>query len=288
MSLLPPLSSGSSSPSPTPTPAPMKLYLPQDGLDEFIKVRASLDFQPSVFWWSGSVYSFVPERPDLSQELFTMKGMNVGRAVPTEAGYNLLTREVAVYGDLDTQEPLASWNSAVIGGPDRGCEVVHVWNDPVNGKFSRGRGDDPFRLPTQELGNGMVCVSMDVFVAYPSPIRHDQFPEHSGSNVYQGAELFQFFCQKDHINDPNLPSAPASISWTRIGPWLPWMRMGESPGHLVYQCRGAKSMHGFEGVDPDLLLFVREKNPIFLEPPAEISRRNETSWTYFLREHLSH
>ena len=264
-------------------PSPRR-YEPQEQLDTLIKVRASLEPGVSVFWWEGSVYSFVPDRPDLSQEIFTMRGINVGRAIPTERGYDLLTREAAFYGDPHTGTLLTQWNPSIIGGPDRDLPVIPVWNDPVNARFARECPDGPFSVPLQDLGNGMICLSMDVFLAYPSPIPRDQYPAHSGSNMYQGAELFQFFVNKEHLADPHMPSAPASISWTRIGQWLPWMEMGERPGYLVYQCRGAKTIGEFQGVDPQVILTIQDEHPEFLEPPSLFTRPNQTSWRYY-REH---
>lgn len=273
--------------SPSSQPSAPRLYIPYDSLDTLIKVRASLEPTTTVIWWEGAVYSFVPNRGDLSQKLFTFSGINVARAEATAEGYQLLSREAAFYCDPTTGKPLSTWNPVSIGGPDKDLPVVPVWNDPVNSEFLRNGPRGPFQVPTQDLGNGMVCLSMDVFLAYPSPISHDQFPAHSASNLYQGAELFQFIANKDHLSDPLLPSAPTSVSWTRIGQWLPWMEMGERPGGLVYQCRGAKTIEGFEGVNPEVLLAIREQHSQFLEPPHTFSGPNETSWTYFKKQYLS-
>jgi hypothetical protein len=241
----------------------------------------------TVLWWEGTVYSLVPEHPEQSQKLFTFSGVNVARAVATTEGYQLLSREAAFYCDPATGKPLSTWNPAAIGGPNRELSVVHVWNDPVNREFLRNDPRGVFQIPTQDLGNGMVCYSMDVFLAYPSPISHDAFPQNAASNIYQCAELFQFVSHKDHLADPLLASAPTSISWTRFGQWLPWMEMGDRPGGLVYQCRGAKTAVGFAGVNPEVLLAIQEQHPQFLEPPEKFSAPNETSWTYFKKHYLN-
>lgn len=273
--------------SPSLPPSASRLYTPQDSLDTLIKVRASLEPTSTVIWWEGAVYSLVPDKADQSQKLFTFSGINVARAVETADGYQLLSREAAFYCDPTTGKPLATWNPVSVGGPNKQIPVVHVWNDPVNSEFLRNGPRGPFEVPTQDLGNGMVCLSMDIFLAYPSPISRDEFPVNSASNLYQGAELFQFIANKEHLADPLLASAPTSVSWTRIGQWLPWMEMGNRPGGLVYQCRGAKTADGFEGVNPEVLLAIRDEHPQFLEPPAAISGPNETSWTYFKKHHLS-
>ncbi len=249
---------------------------PQDQLKRFLKARANLDGTDSVFWWKGYVYSYIPGQP--SQRLFLIEGYNIAHIEPYEDGYRMITREVTFYSDPTSGNILERWHNPLNG---REVQVIQVWNDPVNQQFMPNGPRGPFAVPSEDLGNGTTCLYFDVLLAYPSPLPRSQYPLHSQSDLYQGAELFQFFVNTDQLNDPNTTDIPCSTSWTRFGQWLPWMEMGDHPGNLIYQCRGAKLAAGFAGLSQQMRDYVMTHQPKYAESPREFVTPNETSWTYF-------
>lgn len=249
---------------------------PAVNFDCFMRTRGDLSGEEVVFYWTGSVYSFVPG--ERSRHLFEVDGYNIGRLVEHENGFMLLTREVFVYRDPETGEILRHWQNPFT---EEEVEVVHVMNDPVNSFMPRSDGDWQFSMPFTLLDDRMVSWNLDVLLAYPSPLPVDSFPLNSASDLYQGAELFHFFVNSEDLENGQLTSVPCSISWTRFGQWLPWMRMGQRPGYLVYHCSGCKLAGGIETLPEDMISMVRDKDPVFLSSPEEWSSPNETSWTYF-------
>lgn len=246
-------------------------------LETFIKIRAALDPQvETVFWWTGSIYAFIPGEP--TRLLFDFEGYNIARAVAYEEGYDLLTREASFY-KAPAGAILDQWENPFTGET---LPVVHVWNDPVNQRFPARRSDgSPRTFLLEDLGEGDLCLKMDVFLTYPSPLPRAHYPRYSASDVYQGGELFQFFVRREALDDPTRLSVPALISWTRIGPWLPWMAMGDRPGWLIYQCRGKKLSEGYMGLSQEIRHKVARHAPQFASAPWKDTGENETSWTYF-------
>lgn len=265
--------------SPKPEPIPTSPEAASfDTVDSFVRVRGSLNpEEESVYYFKGKVRAQQPgKRAEL---LFDFEGFNVARTVlDTQGSWQMLTREVAVYRDPQTGEILNSWQNPYTG---KDVKVVPVWNDPVNAVL--GPRGTPSPTPVEDLGEE-ACYSVDAFLAYPSPLPREKYPEYSQSDIYQGAELFNFFAEKEDLADPDLDSVPAEISWTRLGPWLPWMQMGAKPGQMVYHARGHKLAHGIADLPGELKHFVEEKNPKFLHAPEEFSTPNETSWTYFKKQ----
>jgi len=245
-----------------------------DNIRQFLAIRATLTGEETVFWWTGNIYSVIPG--ERGQRLFQFEGFNIARAVPTEGGYHLLTREAAFYKDPQTGAILENWHNPM---NDQAVDVVHVWNDPVNQQFLENGPRGPFAVPSDDLHNGYTCFYFDVLLAYPSPLSRAEYPEHSQSDLYQGAELFQFF-----VNNADLATGgddiPAAISWTRLGPWLPWMRMGDQPGNVLYQCRGSK-IGPFTALPQHIQDYVMAQQPQFSQAPQTFTTPNETSWTYF-------
>jgi hypothetical protein len=76
---------------------------------------------------------------------------------------------------------------------------------------------------------------------------------------------------------------PSTGTWTRFGPWLPWMEMGAHQGYLVYHSRAFKPANGLEGLPPRLREYIARDNPKFLEAPDRYTEPDETSWTFFKR-----
>ena len=245
-------------------------------LRAFMKVRASLDGSDAVQWFAGTVHAWFPTE---HRQLFRIEGYNVARAVEADGGYDLLSREVAFYLDPTSNQPLERWPNPFT---ERDVEVLHIWNDPVNFRFRLEGPYGAWYVPVTEVGEVVVFTS-DVFLSYPSPLPRSRYPDNSQDDTYHAAELFQFFARRADIDDPALASAPVQTSWTRLGPWLPWMGMGDRPGQLVYHCQGGELAGGFAALPTWLRERVEAERPEFTTAPSEFSAPNETSWTYFAK-----
>ncbi len=122
---------------------------------------------------------------------------------------------------------------------------------------------------------------MDIYPLYPSVLNKKEHGEFAQSDTYQAAEFFQFFVNKDDIQDTSLTSIPADISWSRLSPWMPFMRMGDRIGNLVFVCRGTKLEGGFKSLPAHIKDYVMSNKPEYDHAPDTWSEPNETSWTYF-------
>ncbi|MEU6312701.1 DUF1838 family protein [Streptomyces sp. NPDC047014] len=240
---------------------------PAELLTAFARTRASLDGAEVTYWWTGDIHSWAPGEP--YQRLFGFEGINVARLVPDEesGGYRLLTREAAFYLDPLTREILDTWE---------GRAVEHIWNDPANLMLR------PFPVPLTDLGD-QVCFSLEIPLSHPSPLPVAQYPRNSADDTYRALELFQFFAPATVLSTDAV-SVPATMSWTRMSPWLPWMEQGPRPGGLTYHCRGRK-LDSYERVPARTREFIAGHHPAFAHAPEKWTEPNENSWTAFRRLH---
>ncbi len=252
---------------------------PKDNLLAFVKVRGSLDPEDEViFYANGKIYGFVEgerDKPLMGYEMY-----NIARNVKVdEYDYQLLTNEVLLYTDLVTGEVLEKFENPYT---KEVVDVVHVWNSPVNQEQKLQGKYGPWGVNHNTYGDDMICMNADIFLAYPSPLTVEAYPDNAQSDLYEATELFQFFFSEKDINNPELNSVPSTISWTRIGPWLPWMRMGQRQGNLVYQGAGYKLMEEDYDLMPKVLTeYVMSHKPEYRHAPLTMTKPNETSWTYF-------
>jgi hypothetical protein len=260
-------------------PATLNLNIPEDNLKAFAKVRGSMDpSEEVIFYANGAIYGFVGgerDKPLMGFEMF-----NIGKLIPKGPhSYELLTNEVLLYTDINTGAVLDSFLNPYTGVK---IPVVHVWNAPVNQKFELEGRFGKWKVNHNKYGEDVLCFNSDIFLFYPSPLSVAEFPNNSQSDNYEAAELFQFFFSEKELNNPKLASVSSTISWTRIGPWLPWLEMGQRPGNLVYQGAGFKlSGKDFNKMPAKLTEYVLKNNPIYRHAPDVFTAPNETSWTYF-------
>jgi hypothetical protein len=258
----------------------LDLSKPEDAFKVMRKVQCSTkDGQPGFYWWEGNGYSHVAGERD--KLLFKVQGMNV-RACYSKTdekrgpGAQMVTREIMIYLDPQTGEVLRTWKNP---WTNESVEVLHVANDPVNNFMpAAARGGGPYVFPGKIVGPVMK-MAFEVPLFYPNPLA-DSYQKDTPN--YHAVELFNFFANKDDLLDAKKDWSPtASVAWTRIAPWLPWMGMGDRKGEIYFNAVGLR-LASFDDMPDVLKAEIRKNYPIYTAPPpADDTRPNETSWTYY-------
>ncbi len=244
------------------------------------KIHCSLeDASPQVFQWFGRAYSRVPGEPD--RHLFNLDGMNIRQCVSIDdpergPGYRMVSRELMLYLDPQTNEVLRSMTNPWTGADN---DVIHVANDPVNGRptFARtAEGEDiPFDL--QDI-NGNWLMRIEVPLFYTNPMGGDYQTYVGGT--YHATEIFDFNGDTEELLDADTPVAYPVVSWVRLAPWLPWMQMGDRVGMMYFNAMGRK-LEDFEQLSATMRNEIAENYPEYVAPPGfDDTRPNETSWTF--------
>lgn len=241
------------------------------------KIACSLkDGAPSTYWWHGEVFSRRAGEAD--KHLFNVEGMNIRACVkaPDGDGFNLVSRELLLYTDVKTGELLKTWVNPWTGET---VEVLHVANDPVNGKFrSKTRDGKPY------VWNGTISgrtwwQTTTVPLFYPNPLGGAYQAEIGGT--YHASELFNFFGEAASLLDPSAPAKNVQVGWVRISDWLPWMKMGGRDGTVYFHTAGRK-LDSFSELPKLVRDEIKNNYPEYsAPPPLDDARANMTSWKYF-------
>ncbi|QOW21968.1 MULTISPECIES: DUF1838 family protein [Lysobacteraceae] len=243
-----------------------------------VKMRCSLDQDEDVIlWWSGTVFAQLPQKAPSA--LLGFEGYNICRAEKQADGvWRMLTRELTFYRDLKTGKIIDEWDNPMTGERN---SVLQVANDPVNQTLNPpGR---PSTLPWVEAGDELMF-TMNIPLTYPNPLPPKDFPKQSSGEMYTGSEHFMFFVPRVQMEDPARSQADVSYGWTRIGPWLPWMEMGQAPGNLLYIAQGNKKA-SISALPADIQERVRSTYPEYATAPREWVEPNMTSWTLYKQLH---
>jgi hypothetical protein len=254
---------------------PMK---PADALTLSRKIACStVDGEAATYWWHGEAFSRRAGEADI--HLFNVEGMNIRACVkaPDGDGFNLVSRELLIYVDKDTGVPLKTWKNPWTNGT---VEVLHVANDPVNGKFrSKGRDGKP-TVWDGTISGDRWWQTTTVPLFYPNPLAGAYQKEVGGT--YHATEMFNFFGETASLLEPSATSAKGvTVGWVRISDWLPWMMMGGREGAIYFHTAGRK-LNSFDELPKVLKDEIKTHYPEYSKPPAlDDARPNMTSWKYY-------
>ena len=244
------------------------------------KIQCSTeDGSPQVFEWSGFGYARVPGEPD--RKIFGLLGMNVRQCGQVEdpekgIGYRLVSREIMLYLDPKTGEVMRTFDNPWTGDAN---EVIHVANDPVNGRPSFGvAADGSGKSFSYRNVNGQYLINYEIPLFYKNAMG-GEYQKYVGGS-YHATEIFDFNGDVAELLDAAKPVAYPVISWVRLAQWLPWMEMNGRAGMLYFNAMGRKLLN-YEQLADALKSEIAEKYPEYrAPPPLDDPRRNETSWTY--------
>ncbi|GAB5457800.1 MAG: DUF1838 domain-containing protein [Henriciella sp.] len=268
----------------------------RDNLEAFIKMSGSLDeTEDAVGWYGARIFSVIGDFK-IIQPLFDVEGFGVSRHEKQPDGsYKRFQRECGFYKDLYSGEIMESWENPLNG---KTCKVSHIHNDPVNAhlkeEFPLGFGateDEtvqmmPFLLPWTFMGE-TAFASFDVNLDWKSPLDPAVWPEASPGERVRVSEYQQWMLPINQLGDTSRSKIYTNGGWQRIANWLPWMRMGQSEGHLFYRSH-IKSLKGPEELTPQIRNYAEKHYPEYFEAPKTWITPNESSFEVYAKENEPH
>lgn len=255
---------------------PIDFSDPGAHLDAWMKIYSDLRGHRNVYSrFDGVIFAVLGHRAAL-QPLLGFEGFAVNRVVPMDDGtYRVFINEVAYYKDLASGRILDAWQNPWTG---ERVEVVHLHAGPLTntmGKVRRFEQPDgsfvetPFLLPYFVQGDD-VFVSIEFNDVRDNPLTPEEWPRESAGSKIRVAESMQFMSRRSELEDPAVYSVRPPTSWTLMRSWLPWMLMGQRPGHLLYQ-NIVQKVDGLDGIPAAIVSQTERRFPDFLEAPPDSS-----------------
>ena len=269
---------------------------PVQSLRAFVKLMGDLD--PTVetpSWFGGHVFGDTRRDRPL-KALMGIEGFGVLRVErQSDTSYRVFNRELAFYTDLKTGEYLDTWVNPYT---KEECEVKPIHNMNVNAhmivseKFGTAIEMDfdgnlmevPLPLGWQSFGHKLFS-NFEVHTAFPNELKPDMWPRESSGPVIRIAEIFQRVANLAELENPDVTTADYSGCWTRVGPWLPWMRQGQADGNLFFRTFMTK-LNSADELSPRFKAHIEERLPeYFVAPPPETwGGKNDSSFSVYVRE----
>ncbi|MBM4197680.1 MAG: DUF1838 domain-containing protein [Gammaproteobacteria bacterium] len=277
-------------PGPSAKRVPVNFKDPAENLRAFIKLTGDLD--PTVEttgWFGGTVFAVTtPDKPLMP--LYGVEGFGVLRVeAQSDGSYRMFNREIAFYKDPRTQQFIDEWTNPFTGET---VEVKPIHNLVVNAEiapvmkmdFDGTMVEVPFSPPWELQGDKAFSL-FEVHTAFPSPMQPDKWPRESAGTTLRISEMFHRFTTLAELEDPDRTACDYVGTWTRIGPWMPWMLQGQAPGHLFY-----RTMMNRTGTPERLPKALRERTekgyPEYFQAPGPETwgSPNDSSYSVYMRE----
>lgn len=271
---------------------------PRWNRDAWARIQADMDSSKErIGHCSGVILGVKPG--EKLKPLLGFQTFLATRLVPLPDGnIRRLNKEVIFYTNLtrlgQPGEIIEEWENP---WTKEKVKVVQVFNDPFNYTISEililapedFRGDKsnlpkiPLIFPWQQLNDDILVLSTDMHLNYPNPLQPDKWPRESSGPTAQVSEMMRYFVSKKDLENPRLSAVPFHGTWHRVTPWLPWMLMGQTPGHCMY----TSTMTAFDSPErlPKVLLDYAKKHcPTMLSAPTEDYGPSHSSLEHYSRQ----
>ena len=275
---------------------PVDFKDPAQSLRSFIKLTGDLD--PTVEtpgWFGGAVFADTRRDRPL-QPLFGVEGFGVVRTeAQPDGSFRVFNRELAFYKDLKTGEFIDTWMNPFI---KEEVEVMPIHNMTVNAHlivsekvgtaiemdFDGNLMEVPLPLGWDTFGDKLFS-NFEVHTMFPNELKPEEWPRESAGRILRIAEIFQRVADLAEVENPDTTSADYSGTWTRVGPWLPWMLMGQAEGNLFFRTFMTK-LKSIDEIPAPLRKITEERLPeYFVAPPPETwGSKNDSSFSVYARE----
>lgn len=251
-----------------------------------VKMSCSLvEGTPTLYWWSGRMWARVPGEPN--RLLFNVHGMNMRQCRVKQDPvrgfcYRSVSREVMLYLDPVTNEVVRRWKNP---WSSEEVDVVHVANDPVNARdwyCSRDQDGKPVdRSDNLSFKDDLLLEGGGAArLFYKSPLA-GEYQDYVGGTYHAMEFGTSAASASEALDAGDNELQDTLISWVRISRWLPWMKMGDRDGLVVFHTAGMR-LDSWEQLPEVVRREVDARYPTYkAPPPLDDPRPNETSWTVF-------
>ena len=259
----------------------LDLTKPDDVIRAEIRLNCAPDpNKPRLGWMSGQILARRQAMPD--QRILDVQALNTSACKTFEdpkrgPGYRSVSREIMFYIDPATGKILDTWKNPFTGET---VDVIHMFNDPVNmaePKYAYDKDGKPVAPWPGRIVGGMAHIERANNFFRDSPMG-GEYQDYVGGK-YSVLELRSFLIPVADWLDTSKPTPVQGYSvWSRIGPWLPWMKMAGREGStaLTSTWFSAASM---KDVPEPLRSEVLNKYPTFATaPPLDDARPSVNSW----------
>lgn len=222
----------------TGTQTPYDLRKPQDLLECQVKLRGSLDGSLAIWWIRATAFGVVDTVLTPLYHLHNASFQKFDRRADNSFGITML--ELAYFTDLKSGKVLTEFTNPFTGLTG---EVPPAVFGPNQVSLTTAGLQPPEHFPfgtltfEGELGPGFTDEE-NVWVREDTLVKMTSDNPAFGDYIYN--ELVTYRGDWNEVNNPEVTSARAHITYNTTSNWRPWMMPGDTGGHIMSEGYGKK------------------------------------------------
>jgi hypothetical protein len=230
-----------------PTGVPMAMDA--RGVELYMKLHATSGDGQVPWYYTGRIYAVQEARPP--QHLFNLEGTEIYWVRrKSESEWESYSSTLTFYRDASTGEYFDSYQNTFTG---KTLSVrPNVLRSNKLASFSpRGNGAIPWLAEAHQSGDNVWLVTSRYSLSMPQP----------------WIEIQTMFGQAAALADPRNLRPPTMFSSSYLAPYLAWMEMGDTPGHLLWHSSGSK-LGSYDDIPAAYMQRARRMQPVHFDAPA--------------------
>ena len=220
------------------------------------KLVYATDDRPLIWWIRGNKYGSINGE---ITPLWTLNVVLFKKVMQNDDGtIDVASMEIVYKTDVETDALLSKWRNPYNGEV---YEEVPLIMGPLTRRFNSEGPISQTALPGAEiqrrgrLGPAQVAGD-DVWLLSDAHVLVDR----EGQDTFRANDLSTYHGKVSDVLNPDIASAPATMTVHIIQSWHPWMNMGDQEGTLVTRISGAKCFN-IDDMHPRLTGFVKDIHP---------------------------
>jgi Protein of unknown function (DUF1838) len=252
----------------------LDLAKPADAVVAYLKMRASSETQDVYMWFAGRLDLAVPGEP--VRPIVNVESLILRRTERvSELAWNVIDWEASYYRDIETGAIVTgSITNPVTGEAVKPLPYVE---GPVRFRFTDqeprivGSRDvmpktgKPFNYPWRVVAGDLTFTKSN-YIEVPNWLQPEQFPRESAGPKLVVATHSTLRSSAADVMNPRVASARVDFAYTATSGWLPWMMMGQRPGHVIWAEAG-KKLFSLDEAPPEQVAALRQLHPQWFGRP---------------------
>jgi len=254
----------------------LDLDRPEDNLTAWMKIRASAESQDVYLWFTGTLDMAVPGepiRPIVAVDTILLR--RVQRL--DEHRYHATDWEASIYRHPQSGEVVDEVENPVTR---RKVQPLHYREGPVTFEYTAQRQprlvglptpfeekNEPFRQPWRIVGDD-IWMTKDLYIwGRKQWLDIGEFPEETPATPINVSSIATMRSRWSDVLDPGQPAVRTDYFYQATSDFLPWMKMGQRGGFVVWHEAGKKLL-SLDEAPAGTLAAVEKIHPVWFNRPV--------------------
>ena len=219
------------------------------GVEFYMKLHATSGDGLVPWYYTGRIYAVQEAKPP--QHLFNLEGTEIYWVRRKSASeWESYSSTLTFYRNARTGEYFDSYRNPFTG-KTLSVRPNVLRSNKVSTFSPRGNGSIPWLAEAHQNGDNVWLVTSRYALAMPQP----------------WIEIQSMFGQASAVADPRNSRPAAMFSSSYLAPYLAWMEMGVTPGHLLWHSSGSK-LGSYDDIPSGYMQRARRTQPGHFDAPS--------------------